>query len=96
MQKNHNFMSYQAYLDDYSRLPVEELVIIFNRSHANNRGWVAERANSGAALRDCFLRSGYDVSDFIGDNDMYCRYLLAIDGQKIRRILHDNRESCVL
>lgn len=85
MSRTFPFPSYEAFLPEYKNLPVEELVKIFNRSHANNNGWTSARANASAALRECFLLSGLNTSDFIGGNYMSCNAPIEIKGNRIQR-----------
>lgn len=85
METHSTPASYQAFLEQYVPLSATELVQVFNSAHAANPGWTTARANSSAALRHCFLQTGYDVSGFIAAQHMLCDAPLIITGRIIQR-----------
>lgn len=70
------------YREKFADYTIEECIEEFNKD-VGHFGWVSARGRFHAALREKFIQSNYDCSDFISANSMSLAKKVQIEGDKI-------------
>ena len=71
------------YREKFADYTIEECIEEFNKDAGRRFGWVPARGRFHAALREKFIQSNYDCSDFISANRMSVAKKVQIEGDKI-------------
>ena len=71
------------YREKFADYTIEECIEEFNKDAGRRFGWVPARGRFHAALREKFIQSNYDCSDFISANSMIVAKKVQIEGDKI-------------
>ena len=69
--------------EKFADYTIEECIEEFNKDAGRRFGWVPARGRFHAALREKFIQSNYDCSDFISANRMSVAKKVQIEGDKI-------------
>ena len=64
---------------------ISELVEIFNTEQPK-QVWISVRGRYLVALREAFLKTGYDCSSFISDTGMSLDYPVEISGRSVKQV----------
>jgi hypothetical protein len=73
------------YTERLANKPIEELVDNFN-SDQPSQGWVSARGRFLAALRQAFVDSEVDCSNFISEQGMSLQYQIRLEGNIIFQV----------
>jgi len=73
------------YTERLANKPIEELVDNFN-SDQPSQGWVSARGRFLAALRQAFVDSEVDCSNFISEKGMSLQYQIRLEGNIIFQV----------
>ena len=86
MDENHwSVIMKNEYTERLADKTIEELVDNFN-SDQPSQGWVTARGYFLAALREAFLDSEVDCSNFISENGMSLQYQIRLEGNIIFQV----------
>ncbi len=73
------------YVERFANSSIEELISSFNGDQPS-KGWVGARGRFLAALRQAFLDSGVDCSNFISDNGMSLAHQIELKDKVIYQL----------
>lgn len=74
-----------GYREMFKSYGVDELIVALNKQ-VGSRGWVRRRGFYLVALREAFLATGLDCSDFITEGGMSIYYQVKRDGGRIVQV----------
>ena len=70
------------YIEELKKCTVDELIVRFN-ADVGNPGWVGARGRFHAALKQAFLDTGLDCTDFIDEISISLAYPIKREGSRI-------------